>query len=149
MVWLSIFNDWCILVDITIFSILNRASMKITAYSELGTIWKEPAVAWIEYYIRVCLEELGITTVILSSIFWDITLCTPLTVSWRFGGTCRFHLQGRRISQARNQIKAVSKQRLLVSCFITTSARTLTLVQQSHPVYLASANGNFWSLSRY
>jgi hypothetical protein len=35
--------------------------------------------------------------------FWDITLCSPLKVNRHFGGTCRLHLQGRRISQARNQ----------------------------------------------
>jgi hypothetical protein len=38
-----------------------------------------------------------------SSVFRDITPCTPLKVIRRFGGTCRLHLQGRRISQARNQ----------------------------------------------
>jgi hypothetical protein len=26
-------------------------------------------------------------------VFWDITLCSPLTVNGRFGGTCRLHLQ--------------------------------------------------------
>jgi hypothetical protein len=31
---------------------------------------------------------------------------------WRFGGTCRLHLQGRRISQARNQRETCSKQSL-------------------------------------
>jgi hypothetical protein len=35
-------------------------------------------------------------------IFWDITSCNLLKIDRRFGGTCRFHLQGRRISQARN-----------------------------------------------
>jgi hypothetical protein len=29
-----------------------------------------------------------------SSIFWDITPCTPLKVNRRFGGTYRLHLQG-------------------------------------------------------
>jgi hypothetical protein len=38
-----------------------------------------------------------------STIFWDITLCSPLNVNRRFGGTYRLHLQGRRISWARNQ----------------------------------------------
>jgi hypothetical protein len=38
-----------------------------------------------------------------SSIFWDITACSPLKVNWRFGGTCRLHLQGPRISRTRNQ----------------------------------------------
>jgi hypothetical protein len=38
-----------------------------------------------------------------SSIFWDIEL---LKVNGRFGGTCRLHLQGQRISQARNKREA-------------------------------------------
>jgi hypothetical protein len=38
-----------------------------------------------------------------SSIFWDITPCSPLKVNRRFGGTYRTHLQGRRIRRARNQ----------------------------------------------
>jgi hypothetical protein len=32
-----------------------------------------------------------------SSIFWDTTPCSPLKVNRRFGGTCRVHVQGRRI----------------------------------------------------
>jgi hypothetical protein len=38
-----------------------------------------------------------------SSIFWDITLCSPVKVNRSLEGTRHFHLQGRRISQARNQ----------------------------------------------
>jgi hypothetical protein len=41
-----------------------------------------------------------------SFISWDIKPCSSLKLSRRFGGTCRLHLQGRRISQARNQHKA-------------------------------------------
>jgi hypothetical protein len=29
-----------------------------------------------------------------STIFWDITTCSPLKVNRRFGGTYRLHLQG-------------------------------------------------------
>jgi hypothetical protein len=44
-----------------------------------------------------------LTAVIMkSTIFWDITLCSPLKVNRRFGGIYRLHLQGR-ISRARNQ----------------------------------------------
>jgi hypothetical protein len=35
-----------------------------------------------------------------SSIFWDITPCSSWKVNRRFGGTCRLHLQGRKISTA-------------------------------------------------
>jgi hypothetical protein len=38
-----------------------------------------------------------------STLFWDVTPCSPLKVSRRFGVTHHFHLQGRRISRARNQ----------------------------------------------
>jgi hypothetical protein len=41
-----------------------------------------------------------------SSIFWDITPCNPMKVNRRFEGTCRLHLQDRRISQARKQHEA-------------------------------------------
>jgi hypothetical protein len=39
----------------------------------------------------------------ISPISWDITPCSLLKVNRRFGGKRRLHLQGRRISQARNQ----------------------------------------------
>jgi hypothetical protein len=40
-----------------------------------------------------------------SSVFWDIAPCSPLKVNRRFRGTCYLHLllQGRKISEARNQ----------------------------------------------
>jgi hypothetical protein len=41
--------------------------------------------------------------VIKSTIFWDITPCSPLKVNRCFGGTYRLLLQSRRISRARNQ----------------------------------------------
>jgi hypothetical protein len=45
-----------------------------------------------------------LTAVVLkSTIFWDVMSCSPLRVNWRFGGTYHLHLQGRKISWARNQ----------------------------------------------
>jgi hypothetical protein len=38
-----------------------------------------------------------------SSIVWDIMPCSTLKVNRRFGGKCRLHLQGRKISGERNQ----------------------------------------------
>jgi hypothetical protein len=35
-----------------------------------------------------------------SSIFWDITLCSALSVNRHFGGACHLHLQGRRRNHA-------------------------------------------------
>jgi hypothetical protein len=52
--------------------------------------------------------------------FWGITPRSPLNVNRRFGGTCRLHLQGRRISQARNQCEAGGKQ-MEATCSSETS----------------------------
>jgi hypothetical protein len=42
----------------------------------------------------------GFHSVVLKSIFfWDMTTCSALSGTWRFGGTYRLHLQGRRIVQ--------------------------------------------------
>jgi hypothetical protein len=37
-----------------------------------------------------------------STIVWDLTPCNPLKVHRRFGGTYRLHLQGWKITRARN-----------------------------------------------
>jgi hypothetical protein len=39
-----------------------------------------------------------------SSIFWDITPCSPFKANRRFGGTYCLHFQGRRISRALKQV---------------------------------------------
>jgi hypothetical protein len=38
-----------------------------------------------------------------SSVFWDIMPYSQWKVNRRFAATCRLHLQGRRIGQAKNQ----------------------------------------------
>jgi hypothetical protein len=45
-----------------------------------------------------------------SYTFWDITPRSPMKVNRRFGGTCRLHLNGRRISQARNKREAAMEE---------------------------------------
>jgi hypothetical protein len=46
---------------------------------------------------------------------WDITPCSPVKLNRRFRGTCGLHLQGRRVSQARNQRETGSKLARLTS----------------------------------
>jgi hypothetical protein len=51
------------------------------------------------------------TAVVLKSIFfWDVTPCSALSGTRRFGGTYRLHLQGRRIVQQSSE-QASGKQR--------------------------------------
>jgi dolichol kinase len=58
--------------------------------------------------------EVLTAVVMKSAIFWDITPCSPLKVNRRFGGTCLLHLQGRRISRARNERES---RALFATCF--------------------------------
>jgi hypothetical protein len=55
--------------------------------------------------------EVLTAVVMKSTVFWDITPCSPLKVNRHFGGAYRLHLKGRTISQARYQRKAGDKQR--------------------------------------
>jgi hypothetical protein len=52
--------------------------------------------------------------VVKSTIFWDITLCSLLSVNRRFVGIYRLHLQGRKISWARNQCESTWKLAQLI-----------------------------------
>jgi hypothetical protein len=49
--------------------------------------------------------EVFTAVVMKSIIFWDMAPCSPLSFNRRFGGTYRFHLQGRR-----NRFTKTSKQ---------------------------------------
>jgi hypothetical protein len=41
-------------------------------------------------------------------IFWDILPCRPVEIIRRVGGIYRLHIQGQRVSQARNRLEADS-----------------------------------------
>jgi hypothetical protein len=43
--------------------------------------------------------EILTTVIIKNSVVWDIALCSPFEIYRRFGGTCSFHVQGRRRNQ--------------------------------------------------
>jgi hypothetical protein len=72
----------------------------------------------------LCCESNNNYACIKSSIFRDITARSPLKVNERFGGTCRLHNQGRRISQTRNQYEAGINQKfaVLATCFMLVSS---------------------------
>jgi hypothetical protein len=69
-----------------------------------------------------------LTAVIMkSTIFWDITPCSPLKVNRCLGGTCRLSFQGRRISHKRNQHEVGSKQGAEINWATTSVSRTILL----------------------
>jgi hypothetical protein len=52
--------------------------------------------------------------VVKSSLFWDVTPCSPLKANRRFGGTC-LNFQGQKVSQAKKNQLESRRQALLVS----------------------------------
>jgi hypothetical protein len=55
--------------------------------------------------------EVLTAVVMKSTIFWDMTLCSPLKINRRFGRTYRLHLQGRR-----HKLNCLPPGFTLVSC---------------------------------
>jgi hypothetical protein len=53
-----------------------------------------------------------------STTFWDIMSCSPLRVNRSLGETYRLHLQGRKISQARNHRESRWAACHLLSCWL-------------------------------
>jgi hypothetical protein len=70
----------------------------------------------------------------------DTTACSPLKVDRRFGSTRHLHLQGQRLSQARNQYAAGSKQSSAEACYSETS------VTFNRLHYVISHNADSWVL---
>jgi hypothetical protein len=59
------------------------------------------------------------STSLRSSVFWNITLCSPLKVKRRFGGTCHFHLQSWRIKPSKKLLWSTgSEQETLLACVL-------------------------------
>jgi hypothetical protein len=52
---------------------------------------------------KLLFKDLGFSRRVKSTIFWDITPCSPLRVNRHFGGIYRLHFQGRKIIWARHQ----------------------------------------------
>jgi hypothetical protein len=84
--------------------------------------WKYVVAAWSTWHIGITWRDRGksrldsmkvasiwfegSTEVIMkSSVFWNITSCSPLKFKGRVGETCRLHLQDRRIRAAAYQLR--------------------------------------------
>jgi hypothetical protein len=72
-------------------------------------LWK---TSWVhQYVLKVYGSNQKAFFSLKHSVLWDIMPSSPLKVNQRFGETYRLHLQGWRLSQARNHHEAGSKQR--------------------------------------
>jgi hypothetical protein len=101
---------------------------------------------WINYLIT---NIVLLTTKLKSSIFWDITPCSPLKINHCSGRTYHRHLQGRRISRAINQhenrclcsppafmLVSCSAYSLTLKMEVICSSKTLVEFQQNIPHYI-------------
>jgi hypothetical protein len=61
--------------------------------------------------------EVIIGMVVKSIILWDTTPCSLVNVNRLFGGTCRLHLQGWKVSQTRNQHELGRNHGRSITCF--------------------------------
>jgi hypothetical protein len=70
-----------------------------------NTVWQYAAFkAHIIVYNSIHFDNIKFN--VMSSVFWNKLVCSPLKVNLHFGGKCRLHLQGWRISRARNQCES-------------------------------------------
>jgi hypothetical protein len=80
-------------------------------FSSLSFMLHDPPISfplvWSSWYLGF---EVLTEVIRKSSVFWDITQCSPFRVSRSFRGTFRLRLHGWRVSQARNEHVARSKK---------------------------------------
>jgi hypothetical protein len=101
--------------------------------TKLGICWGRPAPASCLPALNNYFEGFQFLTAVV--IFWDITPCSPLRVNR--GGTCRLHLQGRRIRQARNQSEPAS-----FACYTLYTSLLIIVIDWSN-------NNSLWFLKRW
>jgi hypothetical protein len=83
-------------------------SLSEYGYAMFGSTMSRANTLTKQYYqtskraVLSIISEALTPVVMKSSIFCDMQQCNLLEVNRRLGGTCRLHLQGRRIFQARN-----------------------------------------------
>jgi hypothetical protein len=88
------------------FSVQHPASQQNAVRSDVGCLSERQSLRLFSFYLykNVCKTEIYhyvrfevLTAVVMkSTIFWDITLCSPSSVNRRFGGKYCLHLQGRK-----------------------------------------------------
>jgi hypothetical protein len=79
-------------------------------------------------------------------IFWDITPYSPLKINPRFGGTCRLHIQGRKISQIKKPTWRFACYLLHAGFFLCDSS---ALKMESACSSETSVDDFYWNTVRY
>jgi hypothetical protein len=92
-------------------------------------------------FIKVC--NIRFNENLKSSLLYDIMMCSPLKVKGCFGGTSRLHIQGRRISQTRNQCEACLLELFHANRRTARFRRVLTMVYNTQDYWV------FWTFPSY
>jgi hypothetical protein len=85
-----------------------------SAYTVFATIYRLVCNTTLTQHLEAVGFEVLTPVVMNNSVFWDVTPCSPLKDNRLFGRPCHPHLQGRRISRARNQQSSASR---LLACW--------------------------------
>jgi hypothetical protein len=72
-------------------------------------------------------------------IFWHITSSSPVKFNWCFGRTCSLHLQGRRVSQTRSNIKQIGSACCLLHVRWLSPDCSVLYVYQKTELFIAKA----------
>jgi hypothetical protein len=76
---------------------------------------------------------------IKSTIFWDITPCSPLSVNRRFGGTYRIHFQGRKNKLSKKPAISRWQKKVFISVNSLGTSQRLVSVPQINTILLLGA----------
>jgi hypothetical protein len=82
---------------------------------------------WFNYNIIVLGFEVLTGVVMKSTILWDITQCSPLSVNRCFGGTYCLHLQARKISSSRWRLYVLPKRGLTLNGIYGVTSQKMVL----------------------
>jgi hypothetical protein len=75
-----------------------------------------------------------------STIFWDITTCSSLSVNGCFKGTCRLHLHGRKNKMSKTSLKAGDLRPWRWRRYIPLKRRlTLNVISQKMVLFITTA----------
>jgi hypothetical protein len=83
-------------------------SLYFQNYLNVDEIWYSSATLNIDEFNFVGYEIIAAVTV-MSTIFWDLTPCSPIEIRWRFGRTSCLHLQGVRNAKRRSWVNPCGK----------------------------------------
>jgi hypothetical protein len=104
----------CSLVKSTLYILWLECSVGMCNVYCICSAVRECRVGTKELVYKLSSPNWRTSYILQSSVFRNISTCGPLKVKHNFGGTCRLHLQSRRITKQETSVKASGKQSLKI-----------------------------------